>query len=144
MVRGSRLALVQSRETIIADCQRFRPTWINGVPYFFQRVHHKLVEKGRADQPGILRQTLGGDIRACCCGGGALDDTTYEFFARHDIPLLQGYGLTETSPVISFNLPGADKRGTVGRADPRRRGADRIGWGGLDARSSRDAPLLAR
>ena len=53
------MALTQSRDTIIDDCKRFRPTVINGVPFFFERVRQKLVEAGKADQPGVLQQLFG-------------------------------------------------------------------------------------
>jgi len=113
--RGSRLALAQSHDTIVEDCKRFQPTLINGVPYFFQRVHQKIVESCKADQPGILKKVLGGEIRGCCSGGAALGNETFDFFESHGIPLLQGYGLTETSPVISLSTLETRKRGTVGQ-----------------------------
>ncbi|MEM7313155.1 MAG: AMP-binding protein, partial [Planctomycetota bacterium] len=103
LVRGSELALTQSRDTIIDDCKRFRPTMINGVPFFFERVRQKLEEKGKADQPGILQELLGGRVLGCFSGGGALHDDTYKYYISQDVPLMQGYGLTESSPVISFS-----------------------------------------
>jgi long-chain acyl-CoA synthetase len=118
IARGSQLALAESRETILADCARIRPTMLNGVPFFYERVQRYLVEQGKADQPGSLRALLGGAIRLCCSGGAALPNDVFDFFQRHEIPLLQGYGLTETSPVITLTAPSAVRRGAVGRAIP--------------------------
>ncbi len=118
MARGSQLALARSRDTIMEDVRSIRPTLINGVPYFYQRIHHKLMESGKADDPEALRATLGGEIRACVCGGAALDDATYDFYHERGIPLLPGYGLTETSPVIATCTLDAARRGTVGQPIP--------------------------
>ena len=113
--RGSEIALVESLETILPDCMRVQPDTINGVPYFYQRVHRYLVEQGKADEPESLKKVLGGNIKLCCSGGAALPDYIYDFFWQHDVPILQGYGLTESSPVITVNSPSAYKRGTVGK-----------------------------
>jgi long-chain acyl-CoA synthetase len=115
IARGSELGLAQSRETILHDCVRLGPTMLNGVPYFYERVHRYLVQQGLADKPGSLLRILGGQVRLCCCGGAALPDNLYDFWRQHGIPLLQGYGLTETSPVISLNSLSHERRGTVGR-----------------------------
>lgn len=115
LARGSEIALAQNRDTIIDDCQRFHPDIINGVPFFFERVRQKLEEKAVADQPGILRRTLGGKIRGCFSGGGALAEQTYDYYFQQDLPLLQGYGLTESSPVISFSTLDAHQRGSAGK-----------------------------
>ena len=62
-----------------------------------------------------LRDSLGGRIRMMISGGAALSDDLYRFFLNIGIPLYQGYGLTETSPVICANAPGENKVGTCGR-----------------------------
>ena len=115
LARGSHLALARSHHTIIDDCKRFAPTLINGVPYFFERVRQKLIEAGVADEPDKLREVLGGKIRGCCSGGAALPIETFDFFESRGVPLLQGYGLTESSPVISLSTLDIRKRGTAGR-----------------------------
>jgi long-chain acyl-CoA synthetase len=49
--RGT-LALAKSRETILADCQAVRPTLINGVPYFYDKICRHLTDSGKANEPG--------------------------------------------------------------------------------------------
>ena len=112
--RGSQLALAESRDTILDDCQAIRPTIINGVPYFYERVQRGLAEAGAADTPGALRQSLGGKIRVCCSGGAALSNHTFDFFEQQEGPIRQGYGLTESSPVITLSSLENFRRGTVG------------------------------
>ena len=62
-----------------------------------------------------LRQFFGGRLRSCITGGAALPDDIYLIFTGAGIPIMQGYGLTETSPVISSNNPIDVKLGTVGK-----------------------------
>lgn len=63
-----------------------------------------------------LRDALGGELKYLICGGAPLPMAVYRFFHNIGLPLYQGYGLTESSPVISVNAPGAHKVGTCGKA----------------------------
>ncbi|MBX3293218.1 MAG: long-chain fatty acid--CoA ligase [Acidobacteria bacterium] len=62
-----------------------------------------------------LRDFFGGRLRCCITGGAALPDEIFLIFTGAGIPIMQGYGLTETSPVISSNNPSAIRVGTVGK-----------------------------
>jgi long-chain acyl-CoA synthetase len=57
---------------------------------------------------------FGGKLQAFISGGGALDQNIGEFLNSVGLPTLQGYGLTEASPVVSCNLPELVKVDTVG------------------------------
>ena len=61
-----------------------------------------------------IKKQFGGNLQAFVSGGGALDKNIGEFLNAVGLPTLQGYGLTETSPVVSCNLPGDIKVDTVG------------------------------
>ena len=61
-----------------------------------------------------IQKQFGGNLQAFVSGGGALDKNVGEFLNAVGLPTLQGYGLTETSPVVSCNLPGNIKVETVG------------------------------
>jgi len=115
MARGSQLALAWSRETILADCQAFQPSLINGVPYFYQKMVEGLKAKGKLETSGALQTALGGEVRMCASGGAPLAGWVIDAFARQGILLLEGYGLTEASPVISVSTEGAHRTGSVGR-----------------------------
>jgi long-chain acyl-CoA synthetase len=61
-----------------------------------------------------IRQKTGGCLKAAVSGGGALPPYVDDFFAAVGITLLEGYGLTETSPVVAARFPGRRVMGTVG------------------------------
>jgi len=62
-----------------------------------------------------IRDGVGGRMRAFISGGGPLARQLAEFFWAVGIPVYQGYGLTETSPVVGANSPKANRVGSVGK-----------------------------
>ena len=56
----------------------------------------------------------GGELKASISGGGALPGYVDDFFAAIGVTILEGYGMTETSPIISVRLPERVVQGTVG------------------------------
>jgi len=133
IAEGSRLAIAESRETVIADCQAVRPTCLNGVPYFYDKVYRGLCEKGVENMPGILKGALGGAIETCCAGGAALPDHLYDYYHGQGVPLLQGYGLSESSPVITISTDKQHRRSSCGRPIP-----------GVEVRIAEDGEILTR
>lgn len=81
------------------------------VPFFLKLKH------GLADRLvySKFREFFGGRLRSCITGGAALSDEIYLIFTGAGVPIMQGYGLTETSPVITSNNPEASRLGTVGK-----------------------------
>lgn len=63
-----------------------------------------------------IRKKFGGRLRYFVSGGAALSQKIGEFFQALEIPILEGFGLTETSPVTNVNRPEKIKFGTVGPA----------------------------
>ena len=64
---------------------------------------------------GKIHRTFGGNLKYFICGGAPLDRDTEEFFQTLGLPVLTGYGLTETSPVVSVCSRALNKPGTVGK-----------------------------
>ena len=65
-----------------------------------------------------IKAALGGRLRAVISGGAPLPKYVGEFFAAARIPVAEGYGMTETSPVVCVNPPGAIHLGTAGKILP--------------------------
>jgi long-chain acyl-CoA synthetase len=75
----------------------------------------------------------GGRIRYAICGGAPLSKDITEFFYALGLKVLPGYGLTETSPVLTGNTPGRVRFGTVGKAIT-----------GVELRITEEGEILAR
>jgi len=78
------------------------------------RIQHKIVDKLVFSR---WREALGDNMQIIISGGAALSPMLNRIFHAAGIPILEGYGLTETSPVIAVNTvhPGGNKIGTVGK-----------------------------
>jgi long-chain acyl-CoA synthetase len=80
-----------------------------------------------------IRAGFGGRVRHFLAGGAPLGLDTARWFAGVGIRILEGYGLTETSPVLAINTPNANRMGSVGRPLPN-----------VQCRFAEDGELLVR
>jgi long-chain acyl-CoA synthetase len=94
------------------------------------RLEHRLLDRLVFTK---WREALGGRLRFFVSGGAALPSDLATIFLGAGIPILQGYGLTETSPVVSFNRPDDNRIGTIGQPIP-----------GVKVRVAEDGELLVQ
>jgi long-chain acyl-CoA synthetase len=100
----------------------------NGVPVGL-KLKHKLADKLVFSK---IREKTGGNLRFFVSGGAALARELGVFFESVGILVLEGYGLTESSPVIAVNRPYNYKFGTVGHTMP-----------GVEVKIASDGEILA-
>jgi len=88
-----------------------RKKLLNQKMTFFEKLLNFVVDKLVRKK---IKKQFGGNLKAFVSGGGALDKEIGEFMNSVGLPTLQGYGLTETSPVVSCNPIHKIKVETVG------------------------------
>jgi long-chain acyl-CoA synthetase len=107
-----------------------RQRLVDGKVRFGTRVKHGIFDKLVY---GKLRAAFGGELRVAVSGGAPLGERLGYFFNGVGVTLLEGYGLTETSPVLSANFPHDIGVATVGYPVP-----------GTEIRIADDGEVLAR
>lgn len=98
------------------------------VPLLLERI-----VRAAGDDDDVLRAAFGGELRLGLCGGALLSSSLKQRLRRARLTILDGYGLTETSPTLTLERPGDDALGTVGRAYPQ-----------VELRIAEDGEILAR
>lgn len=97
----------------------FRPDMVLLVPLVIESIYAKLkAAGGMIPKKMVAKAAFGGNLTTICSGGAYLDPDYVDRFAEYGITILQGYGMTECSPVISTNLPWESKKGSVGKLMP--------------------------
>ena len=123
--QGASIFYAEGYENLRKDLRGARPTILVGVPRVFEKAYEKIQKNkhiaplirfamGRRLIGKIIKKRFGGKINFCISGGAALDKHIGAFFEQFGLPILEGYGLTETAPVVSVNRLNAYKFGSCG------------------------------
>lgn len=141
---GGTLYINESIRTVKRNLAKYSPTILVVVPLVLQTLHKEILNTAKkqgkleALQKGLklsgflqklgidishrlfkdVYSVLGGKLRYFLCGGAALDRELIEFYKRLGITVIQGYGITECSPIVAANLPEANRFGSIGRTFP--------------------------
>lgn len=126
---GTTMAICQGLKYIVKDMQETRPNLLLGVPVIFENLYNKITrnvrKSGKEKQLNTLfrinrvtkkigldiskqatkqiTELFGGELRTVICGGAAVDGDILDYFGDLGFRSVQGYGLTECSPVIALN-----------------------------------------
>ena len=141
---GASIAFCDGVKYMVDNLKEYEVTAMISVPAVFDIMYRKLMKgiekKGKLDtvKKGIkisqallkikidirkkifaeIHENLGGKLRVLVAGGAALDPETEKGFYDLGLNLLQGYGLTETSPVIAAELTHRRRLGSIGKKFP--------------------------
>ncbi len=129
---GAEIALVESLKTIGENMAEVQPSVMMVVPLLLEKMYYKimaglkkkplafaLVKCGGARVVGRgLLKKLGGRLRLMVSGGAPCDPAIIHGWEKFGIPVREGYGLTEASPVVCLNPMELNKPGAVGKALP--------------------------
>ena len=128
LLTGSAMFFVRSLYMIGEDVKTLRPTVVMGVPLLAEKIFDKIDAKLKASKKaqflikiglkrlvyGAVKKGLGGRIRFMIVGGAPCPKHVLEGFKKLGITMLEGYGLTECSPVVSIAGPKCARIGTIG------------------------------
>lgn len=132
-IGGLTVVLAECVDTLMDNIRQIQPTWLTAVPRVYEKVWNAVAGLDPETRAAALQKTFGSRIRQLTSGGAPLPLYIAEGFFESGIPLLEGYGLTESSPVISFNSIENFRLGSVGQA-----------LGDVDVRISADGEILTR
>jgi long-chain acyl-CoA synthetase len=139
LYRGTRLVLTENRESLFRDLQMVRPDGLSAVPYLYQRAADRVREKvresggGDAEESAQLKALFGGRMERLTSGGAPLSPETEAWYRDRGLPILAGYGLTESSPVISMSTQTVNRFSSSGRP-----------LAGVEVRIAEDGEILNR
>jgi len=133
MASGTPVALAESADALLQNLEDVRPTQFASVPRFYEKVLSSASSADAKETSRRLRRIFGPRIDWLSSGGAPLPPSIARAYADAGLLVLQGYGLTETSPIISFNRKDCYKLDTVGRPLP-----------GVEVRIAADGEVLTR
>jgi long-chain acyl-CoA synthetase len=116
LLTGGSMLCASNFEDALRLAPIFKPTLYNAVPYVFEKIQRLLpqVDRPIEQRRGTFDDLFGGKMRVMASGGAGLMKETFAYFAELGLPIIQGYGLTEASPVVCSNRvdnPQADNVG---------------------------------
>jgi long-chain acyl-CoA synthetase len=145
LMKGASIAYAEDIKKFIDNLKEVKPTIIVCVPKLFQRIHENIFTEIKGKNLIIknffywslsrdknsysykladwlmfkkIRRIFGGRLRYAVSGGASIHERILRFFQKIGIDIIEGYGLTETSPLVSANQLSTNKIGTTGQIVP--------------------------
>jgi long-chain acyl-CoA synthetase len=107
LLNNNKIAISSGPQEFIKEIREIRPELLYLVPRVLQTIKQKLeiLDKPliRRILPFVLNKMFGSNLVTIFIGGSQLDQSTKQFYLKYNISFCEGYGCTETSPMISVN-----------------------------------------
>jgi long-chain acyl-CoA synthetase len=113
-ISGITVALAESVDTLFDNLKQIQPSWLTSVPRVYEKVWSSIAELDAEARQKAIRMIFGHRMKQLTSGGAPLPKYIAEGFFEAGLPLLEGYGLTESAPVIAFNNMQDYRIGSVG------------------------------
>ncbi|MFA6394239.1 MAG: AMP-dependent synthetase/ligase [Patescibacteria group bacterium] len=145
ILSGAEVAYAPDIKELARSFSEVKPTIFTGVPKIFENSYEKIRAKLEKSNPLIkkffyyslnkkspafaraladkflyakIRKSFGGRLRFAISGGAAINERIIKFFRKIGVKIVEGYGLTETSPIVAMNTLLESRIGSVGRPLP--------------------------
>ena len=115
---GSVICINDSLLRVAKNIKLFRPDMILMVPLMIETLAKKMEDTKDLPKKLVKNMIFGKQFHTICSGGACLNPDYIDLFAQYGITILQGYGMTECSPVISTNLSWDIRKNSVGKLMP--------------------------
>ena len=112
---GSILCINDSFMHLVRNMSIFKPEVILMVPLMIESIYKRLSANPDAPVEAVKENVFGGNLRIIFTGGAHLDPFYIEEFKKYGVDILEGYGMSECSPVITTNTPDNHKPGSIGK-----------------------------
>ncbi len=113
---GATVCINDSLMHMVKNMGIFKPDIILMVPLMVETIYKKLSSAGPLiPKKMVAAKAFGGKLKTIITGGAHLDPFYIDKFADYGIDILEGYGMSECSPVISSNTPKIHKAGSIGK-----------------------------
>ncbi len=115
---GAVICVNDSLMRVAKNMKLFKPEMILMVPLMIETLAKKMEDVSGLPKKLVKNMIFGKQFHTICSGGAYLNPAYIDMFAEYGITILQGYGMTECSPVISNNVSWNIKKKSVGRLMP--------------------------
>ena len=112
---GAIVCINDSFMHMVRNMSIFKPEVILMVPLMIESIYKRLSANAGADIDAVKEKVFGGKLRIIFTGGAHLDPFYIEEFEKYGVDILEGYGMSECSPVITTNTPENHKPGSIGK-----------------------------
>ena len=113
---GATLCINDSLLHMVRNMSIFKPEIMLMVPMMIETIYKRLAAADPSIPKAVLAEKVfGGKLSIIFTGGAHLDPYYIDRFAEYGVEVLEGYGMSECSPVISNNTPENHKKGSIGK-----------------------------